>query len=210
MIRLFLADDHRIVRDGIRRLLSEQPDFTVVGEAGDGDRVLTALQQTATDVLLLDLSMPGPGFLSLMQRIATLPTPPAVLVLSMQPEEMYGLRTLRAGAAGFVAKDASPQQLTDAVRRVASGRRYISPDLAESLALGADHDADAPPHAALSDRELQVLGCLGRGQSVKEIAAALHLSPKTISTYRARVLEKLGLASTAELIRYAVEHQLAD
>ena len=208
MIRLLIADDHAIVREGLLRLLGECPDMEVQEEASSGDEVLSKLDGLDVDVALLDLSMPGPGFFELMRQIRDRCPGTAVLVLSMQPEEMYAIRALRAGASGYVTKDHSPKELATAIRRVAGGGRYISPELAESLALGQGLDDNEPRHARLSNREFQVLCRLGAGDSVKEVAARLDLSPKTVSTYRTRILEKLTLETTADLIRYAVEQKL--
>lgn len=210
MIRLLIADDHAIVREGLRRLLGECPDMEVREEASSGDEILSKLDalDVDVDVALLDLSMPGPGFFELMRHLRERCPNIAILVLSMQPEDMYAVRALRAGAAGYVTKDHSPNELAKAIRRVASGGRYISAELAESLALGHGLDPDSQGHAQLSNREFQVLCRIGAGDSVKEVAAQLDLSPKTVSTYRSRILEKLSLETTAELIRYAVEHKL--
>ncbi len=209
MIRLLLADDHLIVREGIKRYLTDMPDMTVVAEAASGDEVIALARATEIDVALLDLSMPGPGFLQLMAQLADVNPDMAILILSMQPEEMYAVRALRAGAKGYVPKDHSPDELASAIRLVAAGKRFVSASLAESLALGIDPASNRPRHADLSNREFQVLVRLGAGRSVKEIAAQLTLSPKTVSTYRVRILDKLGLSTTADVIRYAVEHELA-
>lgn len=209
MIRLLIADDHAIVREGLRRLLGECPDMEVREEASSGDEILAKLDALDVDVALIDLSMPGPGFFELMRHLHDRRPGVAILVLSMQPEDMYAVRALRAGAAGYVTKDRSPSELATAIRRVAAGGRYISADLAESLALGHGLDPNRQGHDQLSNREFQVLCRIGAGDSVKEIAARLDLSPKTVSTYRTRILEKLELDTTAELIRYAVEHKLA-
>jgi DNA-binding NarL/FixJ family response regulator len=208
MIRLFIADDHPVVREGLKRIIADCHDMTVTGEAADGDRLLAQIGSAGVDVLLLDVSMPGPGVFELIRRMKEERPGVRILVLSVQPEEVYAVRTLRAGAAGYLTKDHSPEELAGAIRRVHGGGRYVSPALAEALALGLEPDYETPPHEALSDREYQVLSLLAAGRSVKEIAAQLHLSPKSISTYRARILEKTRLKSTAELIRYALEHDI--
>jgi DNA-binding NarL/FixJ family response regulator len=209
MIRVLLADDHAIVRDGLRRLLGAASDIDVAGEAATGDEALVLLATTRVDVLLLDISMPGTGFLDLLRTLRERHPRTRVLVLSGHAEDEYAVRALRAGASGYVAKERSPQDLLAAIRKAHAGGRYVSPTLAERLAAGLTDDAEAVPHETLSDREYQVLQLLGAGQSVKEIAAHLELSAKTVSTYRQRVLEKLGLKTTADLIRYAVQRGLA-
>ena len=208
MIRLLIADDHPIVREGVRRIVDDCLDMKVVGEAVDGDDLRTKLDTIEADVLLLDISMPGPGFLSVMERLRAEHSATRVLVLSVHSEDQYALRALRAGAAGYLTKEHSPLELAEAIRRIDRGGKYITPTLAEKLAFDLDPAADRPPHEALSDREYQVLCMLGSGNSGKEIGAKLALSPKTVSTYRARILEKMKLKTTADLIRYVVEHHL--
>lgn len=205
MIRVLIADDHAVVRDGIRRILSDHPDISVVGEAPDGVQALKLAGSERPDVLLLDLTMPGPGFMETLERLrATYPTL-KVLVLSAHAEEQYARRLLRAGVAGYITKNHTAEELVGAVRRVASGARYVSQAMAERLAA----DLSAPersPQELLSNREYQVLALLGAGKSVKEIAGSTRLSSKTVSTYRTRLLQKLNLKTTADLIRYALEH----
>lgn len=208
MIRLLIADDHPVVREGVRRIVEECPDITVVGEVADGDELLAKLDTTKADVLLLDIAMPGPGFLNTMQRLRTERAASRVLVLSMHSEEQYALRALRAGASGYLTKGHSPKDLTEAIRRINRGGKYITPALAEKLVFELDGAADRAPHESLSDREYQVLCMLGSGKSIKQIGAVMDLSPKTISTYRTRILEKMKRKTTADLIRYAVEHHL--
>ena len=208
MIRLVIADDHPIVRQGLHRIVEEHADMQVVAEAVDGDEVVRVLESSSADVLLLDISMPGPPFLDLLGRLRRDWPGVAVLVLSAHAEEQYAIRALRAGAAGYLTKERSPDELADAIRRIHRGGRYITPTLAEHLALSLEATGGGPPHEKLSDREFRVLCSLGAGRSVKEIAASLSLSPKTVSTYRGRLLKKLGLDTTADLIRYAVEHDL--
>lgn len=208
MIRLMIADDHPIVREGVRRIVQDCPDMKVVGEAVDGDDLLTKLSSTKADVLLLDISMPGPGFLSIMERLRAEHPATQVLVLSVHSEVEYAFRALRAGVAGYLTKEHSPSKLAEAIRHIYRGGRYVTPTLAEWLAYLVDSDAEKVPHESLSDREYQVLCMLGSGKSGKEIGAKLQLSPKTVSTYRARILEKMNLDTTADLIRYVVEHHL--
>ena len=208
MIRLMIADDHPIVREGVRRIVDDCLDMKVVGEAVNGDDLRTKLDTTKADVLLLDISMPGPGFLSTMEWLRADHSATRVLVLSVHSEEQYALRALRAGAAGYLTKEHSPLELAEAIQHIYRGGKYITPTLAERLAFDLDPVADRPPHESLSDREYQVLCKLGSGNSVKEIGAKLQLSPKTVSTYRSRILEKMKLDTTADLIRYVVEQHL--
>jgi two-component system invasion response regulator UvrY len=209
MIRLLIADDHPVVREGLRRIVAEQPWMTVVGEATSGEEVLVRARSTKADVLLLDVSMPGRGFLEILREIRIEQPQLRVLVLSMHPEEQYAVRALRAGADGYLTKNHSPEQLVEAIRKVVRGGKYVSASLAErlaqDLALGS---GGGPHHEALSNREYEVLCLLGSGRSVKETAGELGVSPKTVSTYRARVLEKMQLASNADLVRYAAQHDL--
>jgi two-component system invasion response regulator UvrY len=209
MIRLLIADDHPVVRQGLRRIVAEHPGIEVVGEAVDGDEVLASLPRVPADVVLLDIAMPGPGFLQVLQRLRADHPSVAVLVLSVHPEDQYAVRALRSGAAGYLTKDHSPEQLIEAIRKVHRGGRYVSPTLAERLAadLAAAGTQDVR-HELLSHREYEVLCLLGSGRTVKEISAELRLSPKTISTYRARLLEKMQATTNADLVRYAAQHGL--
>jgi len=208
--RLLIADDHPIVREGLRRVVEDAPGggITVAGEASDGDEVLTLAGAVNPDVVLLDITMPGPGFVETIQRLKALLPRVRILVLSVQPEDQFAVRALKAGASGYVSKNLSPEHLVTAIREVIRGGRYVSPTLAQRLAAVVADGADRPPHEGLSAREYQVLCLIGAGKSVKEIAAAMALSVKTVSTYRARVLEKTTLKSNAEIIRYTVEHGL--
>jgi len=207
VIRVILADDHAVVREGLRRVLSESPDVQVVAEAEDGHAVLEAARQYSADVLLLDLRMPGPTFSELLRGVQQLKPDLPVLVLSGYPEERFALRVLRAGAAGYVPKELSSQQLLEAIRRVALGKRYVSSALGERLVESLRGDGKVP-HERLSQREFEVLRLLGSGLNVKQIAASLTINPKTVTTYRARLLAKLNVRTTADLIRYAVENEL--
>jgi DNA-binding NarL/FixJ family response regulator len=208
MIRVLLADDHRIVRDGLRRLLADTADVRAVGEATTGAEVLAQLDRAPADVVVLDVSMPGPGFSETLRTLRERHPSVRVIVLSAFAEQEYAVRALKAGASGYVTKEKSPEELVDAIRAAAAGRRYVSPSVGELLAADAARDATAPAHGKLSDRELEVLRLLGDGRSVKQAGADLGLSAKTVSTYRTRMLEKLGLRTTADLIRYAIEHKL--
>jgi DNA-binding NarL/FixJ family response regulator len=210
MIRLFIADDHPVVREGLKRLVADLGDMKVIGEAGCGEEVLAAIvDRRDIDVLVLDISMPGPGFLPTMRSIRDLRPELSVLVLSMHSEDLFAVRALKAGADGYLTKDHSPEELAEALRHIHGGGKFVTAGLAEKLALRLGRDGDGLPHERLSEREQQVLLRLAAGQLIKEIAVELELSPKTVSTYRARLLDKLDLKSTAELIRYSVEHGLA-
>lgn len=208
MIRVVVADDHRIVREGVRRLLDESADLRVVGEASAGDEALALLDRVAADVLLLDVAMPRTGFVTILAALRERHPSVRVIVLSGYAEAEYAVRALKGGALGYVTKERSPAELVDAIRAAAQGRRFISPTVADLLADAALLAATAPAHGELSGRELETLRLLGRGLSVKEAAAELGLSAKTVSTYRSRLLDKLGLRSTAELIRHAIERNL--
>ncbi|HKC46617.1 MAG TPA: response regulator transcription factor [Gemmatimonadales bacterium] len=210
MTRLLIADDHPIVREGLRRVVEDAPGggITVVGEASDGDELLAQVGSVDADIVLLDITMPGPGFVETIQRLKALRPRIRVLVLSVQPEDQFAVRALKAGASGYVSKNLSPEQLVTAIHEVVRGGRYVSPTLAQKLAAVVADGADRPPHEGLSAREYQVLCLIGAGKSVKEIAAAMELSVKTVSTYRTRILEKTTLKSNAEIIRYTVEHGL--
>jgi two-component system invasion response regulator UvrY len=210
MTRLLIADDHPIVREGLRRVVEDAPGggITVVGEASDGDELLAQATSVDPDVVLLDITMPGPGFVETIQRLKAIHPRVRILVLSVQPEDQFAVRALKAGAAGYVSKNLSPEHLVTAIQEVVRGGRYVSPSLAQRLAAAVADGADRPPHEGLSAREYQVLCLIGAGKSVKEIAAAMDLSVKTVSTYRTRILEKTTLKSNAEIIRYTVEHGL--
>jgi two-component system invasion response regulator UvrY len=210
MIRLLIADDHPIVRAGLRRIAEEDRSISVTAEASSGDEALAALGKTAVDVVLLDVSMPGAPFTETLARMREDHPTVRVLVLSAHPEDQWAIRALRGGASGYLTKDHSPDQLVEAVRRVHRGGRYVSAALAERLAVSLGSHSRGVPHELLSDREFEVLRRLGTGRSVKEVGAELRLSPKTVSTYRTRLLEKMQLTSTADLVRYVAQHGLME
>ena len=210
MIRVFVADDHAVVRRGILQILEESNDMEAAGEAGSGREVLEAMQEHDYDVLLLDIAMPDGGGLEVLKQLQTLRPDLPVLILSMYPEKQYAVRALKGGAAGYLTKESAPDELIAAIRQVAGGGRYITRSLAEKLAAELGSGVEKGPNEKLSDREYQVMGLLGAGKSATEIAVELSLSVKTISTYRARILDKLGLDSTAEIIRYALEQGLVE
>ena len=207
MIRLFIADDHPIVREGLRHVIARSHDITVVGEAADAESLLRGLKGTVADVLLLDVTMPGPGILEIVAVIKEAHPRLRILVLSVHPEELYARRVLKAGADGYLTKTQSSEALASAIRQVHAGGKYVSPSLAQTLAVDlARKEGDA--HQNLSNREYQVFLEIGSGSGVAQIAQQLRLSPKTVRTYRSRILEKMNLQSTAELIFYAVSHEL--
>jgi len=208
MIRTLIADDHPLVRAGIRRTLEESGDMSVAGEAATGEEILQLLKRVEADVLLLDVFMPGMGFLELLRRVRTEHPEVPVLVVSMQPEEQCAVRAFRAGAAGYLNKERSSEHLVSAVRMVSGGRRFFSADLAEKLIAGLGVASPRLPHEALSDREYEVLCLIGSGRSVKEIARQLTLSPKTVGTYRTRLMQKMKVRGGADLVRYAVQQGL--
>lgn len=209
MLRVLIADDHAIVRKGLQQIVKEQAPMMDVTEASDGNEVLEQINNHKWDCLVLDISMPGRNGLDILHEVRhSRPTLP-VLILSMHPEEQYAIRVLKAGAAGYMTKDMALDELVGAIQRVVGGGRYISPTLAEKLALGLTGQMDKLPHETLSDREYTVLLMIGRGKSVGEIADELGLSVKTISTYRSRILEKLDMKSNADLIRYVIDNSLS-
>lgn len=209
--RLLIADDHAIVREGLKRILAADASFTLAGEAKDGYEVLAAVRAGGFEVLLLDLSMPGRSGIELVRQVKTERPELRVLVLSMHDEQQYAVRAIRAGASGYLTKDAAPTQLVAALQKIAAGGFFITPAVAEALALGLQAPGgEELPHKRLSDREHEVFLLLAAGQSVTAIAERLHLSVKTVSTHKTHVHEKLGLASLAELVRYAVTHRLLD
>lgn len=208
--RVLVADDHPIVLEGIKQVLGETPDIVVGGEARTGEETLSKVRQGQWDVAVVDLRMPGPHGLDLIRQITRInPTLP-VLVLSMHAEDQFAVRLLKGGAAGYVTKESASEELVKAIRKVCAGGKYVSAQLAEKLAENLAQPHDQIPHHTLSDREHEVLCRIAEGHSVKDIAAALKLSVKTVSTYRTRVLEKMRMRSNADLIRYALKHHLVE
>lgn len=211
MIRIVLADDHAIVREGLKRIVSDVQDFGVVGEAADGTQVMQRVRELEFDVLVLDLSMPGRSGMELIKLVKAEKPKVRILVLSMHEETQYAVRAIKSGASGYLTKESAPAQLEQALRKIAAGGAYISAEVAEQLALGAMPDADAgAPHESLTDREFQVLQKLAAGDSVTDVAALLNLSVKTISTHKANLMAKLGLQNQTDLVRYALRHRLID
>ena len=210
MIRVVIVDDHALIRRGLRDSLNEAGDIRVVGEAADYGELRQLLRETAFDVLLLDINLPGRSGLDVLHSFAEDVTRVRVLVLTMYPEDQYAIRALKAGAMGYLNKSADPAQIVTAIRTLHAGRKYITPAIAEALASRLSVDESEKPHERLSDREFQTLVRLASGQRLSDIAAELNLSPKTVSVYRARVLEKLALQSNAELTAYCLRNGLID
>ena len=210
MIEVIIADDHPIVRAGLKQIIMEQNDITVSGEAASGADLLKQVQQRDYDIVLLDLSMPGMDGIDVLKQLKIDKPHLPVIILTVHPETQYALRVLKAGAAGYLNKTSAADELIQAIRKVQRGGKYISTSLAEKIAFALDDETDGLPHESLSDREYQVLCLIGSGKSVSQIADSLSLSVKTISTYRARILEKMKMENNAELIHYAVQNGLID
>ncbi len=209
-IRILIVDDHAVVRQGVRKILTEQPDMEILGEAENAEQLEDVIDSMAWDVMILDISLPGRSGLDVMKDIHQRYPRRYVLFLSMLPEEQFALRVMKAGAAGYLAKGTAPEQLVAAVRKIAAGKKYISPELAETLASSLDVNIEKLPHERLSEREFQVLRKIATGKTLTSIAQELYLSLKTVATYRARILAKMGMRSNAELTRYAIEHKLIE
>jgi DNA-binding NarL/FixJ family response regulator len=210
VIRIVIADDHTIVREGLKQLLGAAGDIEVAGEARDGHEVLKRVRELEFDVLLLDMSMPGKSGIELIKLVKAERPRLRVLVLSMHEEHQYAVRAIRAGASGYLTKESASGQLVAAIHKVAGGGAFISAAVAEQLALGAMPDAHGPLHGALSDREFQVFRMLAEGKSISDIAERLSLSVKTVSTHKANILHKMNMATSGDLIRYAIAHRLVE
>ena len=210
MIRLVLADDHTIVREGLKQVLAAAGDIEVVGEASDGHQTMERVRALGFDVLLMDMSMPGRGGIELIRQVHAEKPKLRILVLSMHEENQYAVRAIRAGASGYLTKESASGRLVEAIRKVAAGGAFISAEVAQQLALGAMPDAKGPPHTTLSDREFQIFKMIVEGLSVSDIAARLALSVKTVSTHKSNIQGKLNVSTPAELVRYAIAHRLVD
>lgn len=208
MLRILIADDHPVCRQGLKQIVCDDFGEVVLGEAGTGSEALKLVQKQAWDVVLLDLNLPDKHGLDVLKSLKTLYPKIPVLVMSIYPEDQYAVRVLKAGGAGYLTKESAPEELTKAVHKALQGGKYVSSTLAEHMALDLTTEISADLHQQLSDREYQVLCLLGQGKSASEISDELALSVKTVSTYRARLLEKLKLKTTADLIRYTIEHHL--
>jgi DNA-binding NarL/FixJ family response regulator len=210
VIRVLIADDHAILRSGLKEILVHELKDVVCGEAEDARQVLLQVQSGDWDLVMLDITMPGRSGLDILKDLKAVRPKLPVLVLSMHPEDQYGKRVLKAGASGYMRKESAPDELIKAIRKVLAGGRYVSPALAEKLAVDLSDDAGRPAHETLSDREFEVLRMIASGKTVGHIAEELHLSVTTVSTYRARILEKMDLTTTAELMHYALRNHLVD
>jgi len=208
MIRLVIADDHTIVREGLKQVLAAAADLAIAGEARDGFEVMARVRELDFEVLLLDMSMPGKSGIELIKQVRAEKPKLRILVLSMHEEPQYAVRAIKAGASGYLTKDSASAQLVSAIRKVAGGGAFISAEVAEQLALGAMPQVDGPLHGALSDREFQVFQLLVSGKSVTDIGNELNLSVKTVSTHKAHIMQKMQLANQTEMIRYAIAHGL--
>jgi len=209
-IRILIADDHTIFREGLKRILSEHTDLIVADEASNGQEVLDKIRKNEYNMILLDLSMPGITGLEVLKQLKNEKPKLPVLILSMHPEEQYAVRVLKAGASGYLTKESASDELITAIRKISQGRKYITSSLAERLAFEVEIDSEKPPHEMLSDREYQVLLMIASGKAVKQIAGELFLSAKTVSSYRSRILGKMNMKTNAELMHYAIKHQLQD
>jgi two-component system invasion response regulator UvrY len=210
MIKVMIVDDHMIVREGLKQIITESSDIEVVDEASNGTEALDKVKRVECDVLLLDISMPGRSGLEILKELKNEAPALSVLILTMHPEEQYAVRVLKAGASGYLTKESAPDELIDAIRKVSAGGKYISSTLAEKLAFNLEIDTGKPPHEILSDREFEVMCLIASGKTVTEIADEIVLSVKTISTYRSRILEKMRMKTNAELTYYSIKNQLVD
>ena len=210
MTRLLIADDHPVVRRGLADILAREADLEIIGEASDYPEIRRVLRESACDILLLDIQLPGKTGIEIVKLLKDEVPRLAVLIVSAYPEDQYAVRALRAGAAGYLNKNSAPEQLLEAVRTVQAGRKYITPEVANALADNVSGEQLENPHEDLSDREFQVLRLIGSGKRLADIALALSLSPKTVSVYRARILEKMKLANNAELTHYAIKNRLVE
>ena len=208
MIRVLIADDHPVVRLGLRQILAESADSELGAEVGSAEEVRDAVRERRWDVVVLDISLPGGNGIELIAEIRRERPETRVLILTVHSEEQYAVRAIRAGAAGFLNKESAPEKLTEAIRKIASGGRYVSPQLAETLASLLAGESQGPPHERLSDREFEILKLLASGKTVSQVAEELSLSVKTISTHRSRILQKMGMKTNAELTHYALRNGL--
>jgi two-component system invasion response regulator UvrY len=210
MISVIVADDHPIVRAGLKQIIMDDPNLILAGEACNGADLLDKVRHRHCDVIVMDLSMPGMDGLDVLKQLKIEKPNLPVIILTVHPESQYALRILKAGASGYITKDSAADELIQAIRKVGRGGKYITPSLAEKIAFALDEDAARLPHETLSDREYQVLCLIGSGKTVSQIADSLALSVKTVSTYRSRILEKMQLANNAELIHYALQNGLVE
>jgi len=210
MIKVLIADDHTLFRDGLKRIFSETEDIDVVAEAIDGKDILKKTREYDWDITLLDINLPDINGLDILKRILSVNASSCILVLSMYPEEEYAIRAIRSGASGYLTKDSPADQLINVIRRLAKGGKYVNPELAEKLLFNPVLDSEILIHTAFSDRELHVFKLIVAGESLTAIANKLSLSVKTVSTYRSRILEKMNMKNNAQLVRYAIQHRLVE
>ncbi|BDQ02915.1 response regulator transcription factor [Ignavibacterium sp.] len=207
-LKVYLADDHLLIREGLKKILSSEKNFTIVGESGDPDEVLDFINDNEVDILILDLNMPGRSGLDILKHVKNIKPEVKVLILSMYSEDQFGERTIKAGASGYITKESASEELLNALHKIAKGGNYVSPAFAEKLLFRKQNIPDKKPHEILSDREFQIMILLAKGKTQVEISNELALSSSTVNTYRSRILEKLNLKSNAEIIRYAIQNNL--
>ena len=210
MINILIVDDHLIVREGIKRIINDTSDIKIVAEASSGQEAMDLISENKYDMILLDISMPGLNGLQTLKLIKKYNKKLSVLMLSMHSEEQYAMRSIKAGASGYMTKEVAAKELVSAIRKINDGRKYISKEVAELLATDLYHEDEKDPHENLSDREFEILKMIARGLTTKAIAAELIISPKTVSTYRSRILEKLNLHNNSDIIHYVIDYNLID
>jgi two-component system invasion response regulator UvrY len=210
MIKVFIADDHSLIREGFKKILKDEIDIEIVGEAANARDTMNFVMKNSVDILILDINLPDKSGLDLLKELREFKPDLRILILSMHPEDRFAMRVLRAGAYGYITKESAGEKLVTAIRKVYNGRKYVSESLAEKLAFELQSGSDKPVHELLSDREYQVFQMIASGKTLAEIAGSLSLAVTTVSTYRSRILEKLNLRSNAELIRYAITNKLLD
>lgn len=210
MIKIFLADDHILIREGLKRLINIEPDIRVIGESADPVEILKATKEGDYDILILDTTLPQKSGLEILKEVKAMDPSAKVLILSMHPEERFAIRSLKAGAYGYLTKESAGDDIILAIKKIASGRRYLSESLAEKLAGGLELAKNKLPHEILSDREFEILRYIAQGKALTEIGEELNISVSTVGTYRSRILDKLKLSNNAELILYVLENHLID
>ena len=210
MINILMVDDHSIVREGLRRIIDDTPKMNVADEASTGDEALKLIYENKYDLILMDISMQGKNGLQALKEIKKYDKNIPVLMLSMHAEEQYAMRAMKAGASGYLTKDSASEQLVHAINKIYRGRKYISEEVAELLVTDIYHDEDKHLHEYLSDREFEIFKLIVRGQTLKKIASNLNISDKTVSTYRSRIMKKMNMSSTSDIIHYAIENQISD
>ena len=210
MINILIVDDHLIVREGIKRIIDDTPNMNIVAEASSGKEAIDLIYENIYDLILLDISMPGLNGLQTLKLIKKYNNKLLVLMLSMHSEKQYAMRSMKAGASGYMTKDTASSQLVKAIQKIKEGRKYISREVAELLATDLYHNDEKDPHEYLSDREFEILKMIARGQTTQSMAVELSISPKTVSTYRRRILDKLNMRSNSDLIHYVIDYKLND